>query len=306
MAQLLRPQVDGAGQLKQLLARSEPVLAPGAFDAFSARLVESASFPAVYMTGFGTAAAVLGRPDVGLLTMTEMVENAKRIVAAVDVPVIADCDTGYGNPINVIRAVQDYERAGVAAIHIEDQIWPKKCGHMDRKQVIAADEMAAKIRAAKAAQGSPDFTVIARTDARAVYGVEDAFERAQRYRAAGADMLFIEALQTEDEIAAAASEFADCPLVFNWAEGGKTPPVELARLAELGFRLIIFPLSTLAASMRAMQRMLSTISRTGTPAAALAEIAQFDELLSFIGAGEIEALKQQFADEAEAEPTERR
>src|ERR671935_2678162 len=160
--------------LSQLLDRPEPVLAPGCYDALSARLVEEAGFPAVYMTGFGTAAARLGRPDVGLLTMTEMVDNARRIVEAVGVPVIADADTGYGNAINVIRTVQEYERAGVAAIHIEDQVAPKKCGHMEGKQVIPAAEMGAKIRAAGAARRSDAFVIIARTDARAVEGLASA------------------------------------------------------------------------------------------------------------------------------------
>src|SRR5438874_7983313 len=156
--------------LRELLARPEPILAPGAYDALSARLIEAAGFPAVYMTGFGTAASLLGRPDVGLLGMSEMVDNARRIVDAVAVPVIADADTGYGNPINVIRTVHEYENAGVAAIHIEDQLMPKKCGHMEGKQLIPAGEMASKVAAAVAARRSSEFLIIARTDARAVEG----------------------------------------------------------------------------------------------------------------------------------------
>src|ERR687885_2859841 len=162
----------GAGRLRELLAGPEPVLAPGAYDALTARLVERAGFGAVYMTGFGTAASLLGRPDVGLLGLTEMVDNARRIVEAVDVPVIADADTGYGNPLNVVRTVHEYERAGVAAIHIEDQLMPKKCGHMEGKQLIPGAEMVQKIRAAAAARRSPDFLLIARTDARAVEGLD--------------------------------------------------------------------------------------------------------------------------------------
>ena len=218
----------GAARLRALLDSGQTIVAPGAFDALSARLVEEAGFPAVYMTGFGTSAALIGRPDVGLLTMTEMAASAGRIAECVDIPVIADADTGYGNPLNVIRTVGAYEAAGVAGIHIEDQVAPKKCGHMEGKQVIGAQEMAAKVRAAVEARAQPEFVIIARTDARAVEGLERALERARLYRAAGADVLFIEALVSEAEVEEAARAFPGVPLLFNWAEGGKTPPVGLA------------------------------------------------------------------------------
>src|SRR5690349_5858849 len=234
MSAYLNGQSRGATALRELLARSEPILAPGAYDALSARLIEAAGFAAVYMTGFGTAASLLGRPDVGLLGMSEMVDNARRIVEAVEVPVIADADTGYGNPLNVVRTVHEYERAGVAAIHLEDQVMPKKCGHMEGKQLIACDEMVQKIRAAVSARRSPDFLLIARTDARAVEGLEATLERARRYREAGADVLFVEAPQTDEEIRAVAQAFPDVPLLFNWAEGGKTPPIGYAQLKALG------------------------------------------------------------------------
>src|SRR6267378_5738356 len=190
----LTPHPGAAARLRALLESGETIVAPGAFDPLAARLVEEAGFPAVYMTGFGTSAALLGRPDVGLLTMTEMAGSAGRIADCVDIPVIADADTGYGNPLNVIRTVGAYEAAGVAGIHIEDQGAPKKCGHMEGKQVIAADEMAQKVRAAVEARTSPDFVIIARTDARAVEGLEHALDRARQYRQAGADALFIEAV----------------------------------------------------------------------------------------------------------------
>ncbi|MEA2657352.1 MAG: 2,3-dimethylmalate lyase, partial [Chloroflexota bacterium] len=222
MARLLRDRGRPQSRLRELIGSSAPVLAPGCYDALSARLVEEAGFPAAYMTGFGTSAGYLGRPDVGLMTMAEMVDNARRIVDSVDIPVIADADTGYGNAINVIRTVQAYERAGVAAIHIEDQVAPKKCGHMDGKQVISPEEMAAKIRAASDARSSPDFLLIARTDARAVEGLDAAIERARLYREAGADILFIEAPQSEAEIRAVSFAFPKVPLLFNYAEGGKT------------------------------------------------------------------------------------
>src|SRR3984893_7958161 len=180
---------NGALRLQELLSGSDLVLAPGAYDCLSARLIMAAGFPAVYMTGFGTAAAYLGRADVGLHGMSEMVDNARRIVEAVGVPVIADADTGYGNPINVIRTVHEYEHAGVAAIHIEDQLAPKKCGHMEGKQLVPADEMVAKLRAAVEARRT-DLVLIARTDARAVEGLDEALKRARMYWDAGADVIF--------------------------------------------------------------------------------------------------------------------
>src|SRR5947209_513326 len=185
------------------------VLAPGCYDPLGARLIEEAAFPAAYMTGFGTSAGRLGRPDVGLLTLSEMVDNARRIAQAVDIPVIADADTGYGNPLNVIRTVREYEAAGVAAIHLEDQVMPKKCGHMEGKQLIGVGEMVAKVSAAAAARRSDRFLIIARTDARAVEGLDAALDRAQHFREAGADILFVEAPQSTEEIRRIADRFAD-------------------------------------------------------------------------------------------------
>jgi len=285
----------GPARLRALLESGQTIVAPGAFDPLAARLVEEAGFPAVYMTGFGTSAALLGRPDVGLLTMTEMAGNAGRIAACVDIPVIADADTGYGNPLNVIRTVGAYEAAGAAAIHIEDQVAPKKCGHMDGKLVIPAEEMAAKIRAATEARGDPDFVIIARTDARAVEGFEQALARARRYLRAGADVLFIEALTSEAEAAEAARAFPGVPLLFNWAEGGKTPPVSLARLREMGYRIVIFPIGTLLAATAAMRRILREIARAGTPAAALGDLPSFSEFADFIGLPEVRAAEQRYA-----------
>ena len=280
--------------LRELLARPEPILAPGAYDALSARLIEAAGFPAVYMTGFGSAASLLGRPDVGLLGMSEMVDNARRIAGAVAVPVIADADTGYGNPITVIRTVHEYENAGVAAIHIEDQLSPKKCGHMEGKQLVSVEDMVAKVRAAVAARRT-DLVLIARTDARAVEGLHGALNRARLYREAGADVIFFEAPQSETEIETVAHELSDVPLLFNWAEGGKTPPIAYARLRELGFRIVIFPIGAMLAATRAIRDLLQTIRADGTPAAALAGLPRFGEFLDFIGLPEIQALEQRFS-----------
>jgi 2,3-dimethylmalate lyase len=296
LARLLR---NGRGQtsLSVLLREQRPLLAPGCYDALSARLVEEAGFSAAYMTGFGSAAGRLGRPDVGLLTMSEMVDNAYRIAEVVDIPVIADADTGYGNPISVIRTVREFERAGVAAIHIEDQVMPKKCGHMEGKQVVAAREMAQKVRAAVDARRSSDFLIIARTDAAALEGLDAAIERGHIYREAGADLLFIEAPRTEPEIAAVAEAFKGVPLLFNYAEGGKTPAVEMSRLAELGFAVVIFPISTLLAATGAMRHVLARIRADGTPRAVLDELPSFPGFLEFIGLPEIKDLERRYAAE---------
>ena len=297
MARLLGAATDPGAGLRRRLEAGELVLAPGCYDVLGARLIEEAGFEAAYMTGFGSAASRLGRPDVGLMTLTEMVDNARRIAACLEIPVIADADTGYGNAINVIRTVQEYEAAGVAAIHIEDQVIPKKCGHMEGKQLIAASEMAAKVAAAVAARRSPDFLIIARTDARAVEGLDAALERARAYRGAGADVLFVEAPQSTDEIEAIARAFADVPLLFNYAEGGKTPPVSHEFLRDLGYRLVIFPLSLLLTATAAMRQALREIKAQGSPLELLDSMLGFGEFLDFIGNSEIRELEHRFADD---------
>jgi 2-methylisocitrate lyase-like PEP mutase family enzyme len=295
MARLLSDRRSSGPGLRKLLGGEEMVLAPGCYDALGARLVEEAGFPAVYMTGFGSAAARLGRPDVGLMSLSEMVDNARRIAQAVDIPVIADADTGYGNPINVIRTVREYEAAGVSAIHIEDQVMPKKCGHIEGKQVIASDDMVAKVAAAVAARNSPDFLIIARTDARAVEGLPAALERARRYRDAGADVLFVEAPQSEQEIEAVGRELGDGALLFNYAEGGKTPPVPHDFLRAVGFKLVIFPISTLLAATAAMRAVLAQIKGDGTPINVLPSLLGFTDFLDFIGLPEIYEIDRRFA-----------
>jgi 2-methylisocitrate lyase-like PEP mutase family enzyme len=276
--------------LRELLAGSEPVLAPGAYDALSARLAEQAGFDTVYMTGFGASASLLGRPDVGLLSFGEMVDQARRIVQAVGVPVIADADDGYGNPLNVLRTVREYEAAGVAALHIEDQVAPKRCGHLAGKQVIPVGEMVEKVRAAVEARSS--LLVIARTDARAVEGLEAALERARRYRDAGADVLFVEAPQDEGEVEAVVAAFPDTPLLFNWADGGRTPPLGLDRIRELGFSLVLFPLTALFAATRAVQESLASLRTRGTPD--LEGSMLFGEFTALIGLPEFQRLEKRY------------
>ncbi|MCL4141346.1 UNVERIFIED_CONTAM: hypothetical protein GTU68_053895 [Idotea baltica] len=294
MADLLRSRPNGPARFRELLAKDGPILLPGCYDALGARLIEQAGFDTVYMTGFGTSASLLGRPDVGLLGMSEMVDNARRIVAATDLPVIADADTGYGNQINVVRTVQAYEQAGVSGIHIEDQVLPKRCGHMEGKVVVSEAEFTAKIAAAVAARSNPDFVIIARTDARAPHDLDAALSRARAARAAGADMLFVEALLNEEELRIVTDELSDMPLVFNWAEGGKTPPLTLSEITELGFAAIIMPISTLLAATRAMQAVLQQIKIDGTPVGAVENLPSFSEFTDTIGLPEINKIEQQF------------
>jgi carboxyvinyl-carboxyphosphonate phosphorylmutase len=295
MADLLRTAPDRPARLRALLDRPEPLVLPGCYDAFGARLIEQAGFDAVYMTGFGTSASLLGRPDVGLLGLTEMVDHARRIADATDLPLIADADTGYGNPINVIRTVQLYEGAGVAGLHLEDQVLPKRCGHMDGKEVVARAEFEAKIQAAVAARTNPDFVLIARTDARAPLGLDEAIERARTARAAGADVLFVEALRGRDELELVARELADVPLLFNWVEGGKTPGLRLEEIAELGFALVILPISILLAATRAMQDTLAAIRRNGVPTGPLTEDGIFQSFTDLIGLPEVSELETRFS-----------
>jgi 2-methylisocitrate lyase-like PEP mutase family enzyme len=232
-------QTSPAARLRALLKQDGMVIAPGAYDCISARVIAQAGFPAVYMTGAGTA-ATLGYPDYGLVTMSEMAENAGRLAAAVAVPVIADADTGYGNELNVTRTVREYEKRGVAGLHIEDQGFPKKCGHLDDKTLIPRDEYLAKVRAAAAARRDPDFLLIARTDARAVIGFEEAVTRMNAALEAGADMAFLEAPQTPEEVEAV-PRLVKGPCLLNVVSGGKTPVLDLDYAQKLGFKLAILP-----------------------------------------------------------------
>lgn len=282
-------------RLRELLAGPDLVVAPGAYDALSARLIAQAGFSTVYMTGFGTSASVLGQPDVGLLTMSEMVSRASALAAVIgNLPLIADADTGYGNPLNVRRTVREYEHAGVAGIHIEDQIWPKKCGHMENKQVIPMDEMVQKVRAAADARQDPDFVLIARTDAAAVTGFEDALARGKAYREAGADVIFIEAPRTKQELETIVSTFSDVPLLFNWADSGKTPPLSLEEIHALGFKLVIFPVSLLFAATRAMNELLEIFKQGKTPTAFSERSLTFSQFTDEIGLPDIQELERHY------------
>ncbi|GJD52878.1 Carboxyvinyl-carboxyphosphonate phosphorylmutase [Methylobacterium crusticola] len=277
--------------LRALLSRPEMIVAPGAYDGLSARFVAQAGYPAVYMTGAGTAAA-LGFPDFGLVTMGEMAANAGTLARAVAVPVIADADTGYGNELNVTRAVREYEMRGVAALHIEDQVSPKRCGHLDGKEIVPREEWLAKLRAALAARRDPDFLIVARTDARAVAGLDEAVARANAALAAGADMAFVEATRSLDEMAAVPARVAG-PCLLNIVRGGQTPDVDLATAQAMGYRLAILPSLLLGAAMDAFDAALSDLRRSGrTPASDGAP--DLRERFRRLGADEWDALRTRF------------
>jgi 2-methylisocitrate lyase-like PEP mutase family enzyme len=280
--------------LRDLLRADAMVIAPGAYDGLTAKLVAQSGFPAVYMTGAGTSVSH-GYPDFGLLTMSEMVENAARIVRSVDVPVIADADTGYGNELNVFRTVQEYERRGVAAIHIEDQVSPKKCGHLDDKEIVPRDDYVAKIRAAVAAKRDADFMIIARTDARAVAGLDEALARASAALAVGADMAFVEAPQTMEELAEIPKRVAG-PCLLNVVRGGKTPEIDLRQAQAMGYRLAIVPGLLLKAVIGACDEMLAqlkTSHRHPVPGTDMTVREAFNR----VGADEWDLLRTRFRDD---------
>jgi 2-methylisocitrate lyase-like PEP mutase family enzyme len=252
------------------------MLAPGAYDALSARLVEQAGFDVVYMTGSGMANSFLGQPDLGLTTMTEMVSQATRVCDSVSLPLIADADTGYGGPLNVRRTVREYERAGVAALHIEDQSFPKRCGHFQGKQLIPVDEMVQKLAAARAVRQDPALVIIARTDAIAVEGFNAALDRARAYQAAGADALFIEGPRSLDELEEIGRTFS-LPLVANMVEGGSTPLLPAGELGALGFKIVLYASAPLRTAVRAVQGLLSHLRERGSTVDVMDRMISFDE-----------------------------
>ena len=275
--------MSNAAKLRSLLASRKMIVAPGAVDCITGRAIAQAGFSAVYMTGAGTS-ATLGYPDYGLITMSEMVGNAARIVNSIDIPLISDSDTGFGNELNVFRTVQEFERSGVAAIHIEDQVFPKKCGHLDNKELVSREDFIAKIRAAAAARKSKDFTIIARTDSRAVVSLDEAVERANAALANGADVAFVEAPQTIAEIEAVPKRVKG-PCLLNVVRGGKTPEIELETAERLGYAIAIVPGLLLGGIIQTCDRLLGDLKQgkfppvTGSPAKTFARFgaAEWDE-----------------------------
>jgi len=267
--------VRATTRLRNMVTANRIVVAPGAFDGLSARLVEQAGFPAIYASG-GAIARSTGVPDIGLISPDEIVQRLAAMVEVVSVPVIADADTGYGNALSAQRAARAFERAGVAAFHLEDQTFPKKCGHYDDKGLVPTGEMVQKLHAVRDALHDPDFIVIARTDAIAVEGYEAALARAGAYLEAGADMAFVEAPTTEQEIADIATRLPGYKLI-NMFHGGKTPLLPVARLEALGYNIVIIPSDLQRAAIKAMQRALDCIAREGSTAAMIADMASFKE-----------------------------
>ena len=248
---------------KQLEDKNKIIVLPGVFDALSAKIAEHVGFEAMFQTGYGSSAALLGMPDFGLLNSGETVDNAMRIIRAVRVPVLVDADTGYGNPLNVWRLVRDLESLGAAGIFLEDQVWPKRCGHMVGKGVIPRDEYIPKLKAALEARRSKDFIIVARTDARAPVGLEEAIERGKAYRKAGADVIFVEAPRSVEELKKVANEI-DAPLVANMIEDGATPNLSASELLRIGYRIAVFPLSAIYSATFAMRQVLTELKNTGT------------------------------------------
>ncbi|MDR7481857.1 MAG: isocitrate lyase/phosphoenolpyruvate mutase family protein [Armatimonadota bacterium] len=267
--------------LRERLRARGLLVAPGVFDGLSARIAAEAGFEALYASG-GAIARSAGLPDLGLLSLTEVVTRIREIVDATALPVIADADAGYGNALSVIRTVREFERAGVAALHLEDQVTPKKCGHYPGKQLVAADEFVDKLRAALDARRDPDLVIIARTDARAVLGLDAAIERARRYAEAGADVLFVEAPESEEELERIARTLPG-PLLVNMFAGGKTPLVAPARLEALGYRIMIVPSDLQRAAIAAMQEAAALVRATGTATGMGDRLASFAERDRLVG-----------------------
>lgn len=268
-------------EFRRLLAQNDIIRAPGVYDGITARIVEQHGFPAVYMTGAGTSMS-LGYPDFGLLTQSEMTNNAGIIARTVDVPVISDADTGYGNELNVTRTVNEFERAGVAAIHIEDQVMPKRCGHLEGKEIVSVDEYVAKIRAAAAARRDPDFTIIARTDARAVTNFDDAIERANAALSNGADVAFIEAVRDLEEMADVPKR-VNGPCLLNIVSGGLTPDVSLGDARDMGYKIAIMPSLLTSAIFDTCDSVLKSVKDTDQPASSASKTGPGERFNRFHG-----------------------
>jgi 2-methylisocitrate lyase-like PEP mutase family enzyme len=284
---------------KQLLQRDRLLVAPGCFDGLSARLIQEAGFEAAYLSG-GAVARSMGVPDIGLVTLSEVIDRAAQVASVVNIPIIADADTGYGNAVNLVRAVREFERSGVAAIHIEDQITPKRCGHLDGKEVIPLEEMEKKLEAALASRSDPDFCIIARTDARGVHGFDDAIRRGRAFAKLGVDAIFVEAPQSEAELAEIPRAIVGVPLLVNVFKGGKTPMLPVDRLQQMGYRIAIYPSETQRAGIHAMRQALGLLKRDGTTEAMDDALTTFKERDKIVGLDEWQQLEQRYLASAAA------
>jgi len=279
--------------LRQLIGRKNGVVVPGAYDGISARLVERSGFPAVYMSGYGTSASRLGLPDLGYAGLAEMADHARNLAAAVTIPLIADADTGYGNALSVRRTVQAYEAAGVAALHIEDQVAPKRCGHLSGHQIIPLPEFAGKIRAAAEARTDPELMIIARTDAISAMDFDEALRRGEAAAKAGADILFIEAPRDEAQVRRIAGAF-DTPLLYNYAPGGRSPLLPFSRLRELGYAVILLPIDALLVGVRAIAEFLVQVKQRDDVLSMTDRYMPFGDFNRLIGAVEQMALADRY------------
>ena len=279
---------------EQLEDKKNIIVLPGVFDALSARIAQQVGFSAMFQTGYGSSAALLGMPDFGLLNAGETLDNAKRIISAVDVPVLVDADTGYGNPLNVWKLVRDLEKLGAAGIFLEDQVWPKRCGHMAGKDVILKDDYIPKLRAAVEARRSKEFIIVARTDARAPLGLDEAITRGRAYRRAGADVIFVEAPRTVSELRVVAEQI-DAPLVANMIEDGVTPNLPAKELLRLGYRIAVFPLSALYSATFAMRQVLTELKKTGATRQTRKLMVTFKDFNQFVDLSKFMNLEKRYS-----------
>jgi len=288
--------VSKPNSLRKLLKTNKPILVPGIYDALSAKIAQQVGFEAVFHTGYGTAATLLGVPDIGLVSFSEMKERVSNICNSIDIPVVADADTGYGNSLNTMRTVKDYIRSGASGLILEDQVWPKKCGHMKGKAVIPLDEMESKIKAASQSrkEEKSDLVIVGRTDSLAIEGVDQAIDRVKRYHKAGADVLFIEAPDKIDELELIAKQ-VKLPLLLNQLEGGRTPLITMEQAKKIGFKIILFPLTSLYSSTKAMFDSLSYLKKHQTSVGIEDQLVTFDKFNKIVNYDDFIKLEKKFS-----------
>lgn len=278
---------------EHLETKKDIIVLPGVYDALSARIAEKVGFSAAFQTGYGTSASLLGMPDFGFLNAGETIDNARRIINSVEIPILVDIDTGYGNPLNVWRMVNDLERIGASGVFLEDQVWPKRCGHMKGKSVINKEEYIPKLKAALDARKSRDFIIVARTDSLAQYGLDEAIERGKQYQKIGADVIFIEAPKTLEEMKRITEEI-NAPLLANMIEEGATPNLSSQELEKLGFRMVVFPLSALYSSTYAIKNVLSSLKQTGMTYNLKNEMITFNEFNEFVNLPKYNKMEEKY------------
>ncbi|MDR4511868.1 MAG: isocitrate lyase/PEP mutase family protein [Nitrososphaeraceae archaeon] len=278
---------------EHLETKKDIIVLPGVYDALSARIAENVGFSAAFQTGYGTSASLLGMPDFGFLNAGETIDNARRIINSVEIPILVDIDTGYGNPLNVWRMVNDLERIGASGVFLEDQVWPKRCGHMKGKSVITKQEYIPKLKAAIDARKSNDFIIVARTDSLAQYGLDEAIERGKQYQKIGADVIFIEAPKTIEEMKRITEEI-DAPLLANMIEGGATPNLSSKELEKLGFRMVVFPLSALYSSTYAIKNILTSLKQTGMTYKLKNKMITFNEFNEFVNLPKYNKMEEKY------------